>query len=168
MCLTGQNQESVASTKPLILWIFCAHCSFVCSFTRKAEPHEPTLPLISSTGNIAVTTIIKAIGLGLGSLIWASSSMLMGWASSRWAGSSTFLHHKQKMDPNVTSGFSRLVLWCTCHLKPPAVVLFANVFNRKWLWLFSTDSAGLGSLLWRYPGRYWITVELLCVCSGKL
>uniref|UniRef100_A0A3B4ZGN9 Transmembrane protein 144 n=1 Tax=Stegastes partitus TaxID=144197 RepID=A0A3B4ZGN9_9TELE len=38
----------------------------------------------SATGNIAVVTIIKAIGLGLGTLIWGSFSLLMGWASSRF------------------------------------------------------------------------------------
>ncbi|XP_034453926.1 transmembrane protein 144b isoform X2 [Hippoglossus hippoglossus] len=35
-------------------------------------------------GNIAVVPIVKAIGLGLGSLIWGSSSLLMGWASSKF------------------------------------------------------------------------------------
>uniref|UniRef100_A0A8D3AB84 Transmembrane protein 144 n=2 Tax=Scophthalmus maximus TaxID=52904 RepID=A0A8D3AB84_SCOMX len=39
---------------------------------------------IWATGNIAVVPIVKAIGLGLGILIWGSSSLLMGWASSRF------------------------------------------------------------------------------------
>ncbi|XP_062332375.1 transmembrane protein 144b [Osmerus eperlanus] len=37
-----------------------------------------------STGNVAVVSIVKAIGLGLGVLIWGSGSLLMGWASSRF------------------------------------------------------------------------------------
>lgn len=40
--------------------------------------------VIWATGNLAVVPIIKAIGLGLGILIWASSSLLMGWATSRF------------------------------------------------------------------------------------
>ncbi|XP_061582000.1 transmembrane protein 144b [Cololabis saira] len=39
---------------------------------------------IWATGNIAVVTIIKAIGLSLGILIWGSFSLLMGWTSSRF------------------------------------------------------------------------------------
>ncbi|XP_070819422.1 transmembrane protein 144b [Chaetodon trifascialis] len=40
--------------------------------------------VIWATGNIAVVPIVKVIGLGLGSLIWGSTSLLMGWASSRF------------------------------------------------------------------------------------
>uniref|UniRef100_A0A3Q3MQW7 Transmembrane protein 144 n=1 Tax=Mastacembelus armatus TaxID=205130 RepID=A0A3Q3MQW7_9TELE len=40
--------------------------------------------VIWATGNLAVVPIVKAIGLGLGILIWGSSSLLMGWASSRF------------------------------------------------------------------------------------
>ncbi len=43
-----------------------------------------TFSPMSSAGNIAVVPIVKAIGLALGILIWGSSSLLMGWASSRW------------------------------------------------------------------------------------
>lgn len=38
----------------------------------------------SLSGNLATVPIIKAIGLGLGLLIWGSSSLMMGWACSRW------------------------------------------------------------------------------------
>ncbi|KAM9849643.1 transmembrane protein 144b [Aulostomus maculatus] len=40
--------------------------------------------VIWATGSVAVVPIVKAIGLGLGILIWGSSSLLMGWASSRF------------------------------------------------------------------------------------
>lgn len=40
--------------------------------------------VIWATGNLAVVPIIKSIGLGLGVIIWGSSSLLMGWASSRF------------------------------------------------------------------------------------
>lgn len=36
-----------------------------------------------SAGNLAAVPVIKSIGLGLGILIWGSSSLMMGWASSR-------------------------------------------------------------------------------------
>ncbi|TNN37340.1 Transmembrane protein 144 [Liparis tanakae] len=40
-------------------------------------------------GNIAAVTIVKAIGLSVGSVIWSSSCLLIGWASTRfgWFGS---------------------------------------------------------------------------------
>nr|XP_019959376.1 PREDICTED: transmembrane protein 144 isoform X2 [Paralichthys olivaceus] len=50
----------------------------------KFQPFAMFGGAIWATGNIAVVPIIKAIGLGLGSLIWGSSSLLMGWASSRF------------------------------------------------------------------------------------
>lgn len=50
---------------------------------NKTRDTSPSSPSMSSTGNIAVVPIVKAIGLGLGILIWGSSSLLMGWASSR-------------------------------------------------------------------------------------
>lgn len=34
-------------------------------------------------GNLTTVPIIKAVGLGLGILIWGSSSLMMGWACSR-------------------------------------------------------------------------------------
>lgn len=41
------------------------------------------IPTASLSGNLATVPIIKAIGLGLGLLIWGSSSLMMGWACSR-------------------------------------------------------------------------------------
>ncbi|KAM8733798.1 transmembrane protein 144b [Acanthopagrus schlegelii] len=71
-------------------WVSCA-AIWVVSVMGNVLLQTPTFyPLVMlggviwATGNIAVTTIVKAIGLGLGSLIWASFSMLMGWASSRF------------------------------------------------------------------------------------
>ncbi|XP_078457303.1 transmembrane protein 144 [Lampetra planeri] len=37
-----------------------------------------------ATGNIATVPVIKTIGLGLGFLIWTSSNLIVGWASSRF------------------------------------------------------------------------------------
>ncbi|XP_029626616.1 transmembrane protein 144 isoform X2 [Salmo trutta] len=37
-----------------------------------------------ATGSLTVVPIVKAIGLGLGVCIWGSSSLLMGWISSRF------------------------------------------------------------------------------------
>lgn len=38
----------------------------------------------SFSGSVVVVTIVKAIGLSLGILIWGSSSLLISWATSRW------------------------------------------------------------------------------------
>ncbi|KAM3612281.1 uncharacterized protein V6R79_006230 [Siganus canaliculatus] len=40
--------------------------------------------VIWATGNMTVVLIVKAIGLGLGLLLWGCSSLLMNWASSRF------------------------------------------------------------------------------------
>ncbi|XP_021439801.1 transmembrane protein 144 isoform X2 [Oncorhynchus mykiss] len=37
-----------------------------------------------ATGSLTVVPVVKAIGLGLGVCIWGSSSLLMGWISSRF------------------------------------------------------------------------------------
>uniref|UniRef100_A0A3P9NQZ6 Transmembrane protein 144b n=1 Tax=Poecilia reticulata TaxID=8081 RepID=A0A3P9NQZ6_POERE len=52
--------------------------------TPKFHPLAMLGGMIWATGSIAAVTIVKAIGLGLGILIWGSSSLLMGWASSRF------------------------------------------------------------------------------------
>ncbi|XP_031424535.1 transmembrane protein 144b isoform X2 [Clupea harengus] len=39
---------------------------------------------IWATGNITAVPIVKTIGLGLGVLLWGSSGLLIGWASSRF------------------------------------------------------------------------------------
>ncbi|XP_063044538.1 transmembrane protein 144b [Engraulis encrasicolus] len=40
--------------------------------------------VIWATGNITSVPIVRSIGLGLGVLLWGSSGLLMGWASSRF------------------------------------------------------------------------------------
>uniref|UniRef100_A0A3B5MJM2 Transmembrane protein 144 n=1 Tax=Xiphophorus couchianus TaxID=32473 RepID=A0A3B5MJM2_9TELE len=52
--------------------------------TPKFHPLAMLGGMIWATGSVAAVTIVKAIGLGLGILIWGSSSLLMGWASSRF------------------------------------------------------------------------------------
>uniref|UniRef100_A0A146ZR25 Transmembrane protein 144 n=1 Tax=Fundulus heteroclitus TaxID=8078 RepID=A0A146ZR25_FUNHE len=52
--------------------------------TPKFHPLAMLGGVIWATGSVAVVTIVKAIGLGLGILIWGSASLLMGWASSRF------------------------------------------------------------------------------------
>ncbi|KAM7417220.1 hypothetical protein PAMA_017050 [Pampus argenteus] len=69
-------------------WINCAAIwvvSMVGDLMLQSPKFYPFAMLggvIWATGNIAVVPIVKAIGLGLGILIWGSSSLLMGWASS--------------------------------------------------------------------------------------
>ncbi|XP_029368902.1 transmembrane protein 144b [Echeneis naucrates] len=52
--------------------------------TPKFHPFAMLGGVIWATGNITVVPIVKALGLGLGILIWGSSSLVMGWASSRF------------------------------------------------------------------------------------
>uniref|UniRef100_A0A3Q4ALP3 Uncharacterized protein n=1 Tax=Mola mola TaxID=94237 RepID=A0A3Q4ALP3_MOLML len=71
-------------------WVTCA-AIWVVSMVGNLILHSPKFypfamlgGAIWATGNIAVVPIVKAIGLSLGVLIWGSSSLLMGWASSRF------------------------------------------------------------------------------------
>ncbi|XP_073343396.1 transmembrane protein 144b [Pagrus major] len=71
-------------------WVSCAAIwvtSMIGNVMLQSPKFYPFVMLggvIWATGNITVVTIVKAIGLGLGSLIWAASSLLIGWASSRF------------------------------------------------------------------------------------
>ncbi|XP_018534939.1 transmembrane protein 144b isoform X2 [Lates calcarifer] len=71
-------------------WVNCAAIWVVSMIgdlmlqSPKFHPFAMLGGVIWATGNITVVPIIKAIGLGLGILIWGSSSLLMGWASSRF------------------------------------------------------------------------------------
>ncbi|XP_061644577.1 transmembrane protein 144b [Phyllopteryx taeniolatus] len=71
-------------------WVYCAAIWSV-SMVGDLILHSPKFyPLamlggvIWATGTVMIVTIIKAIGLGLGILIWGSSSMLIGWATARF------------------------------------------------------------------------------------
>ncbi|KAL3044494.1 hypothetical protein OYC64_012900 [Pagothenia borchgrevinki] len=50
----------------------------------KFHPFAMLGGVIWATGNIMVVPIVKTIGLGLGTLIWGSCSLLMGWGTSRF------------------------------------------------------------------------------------
>lgn len=71
-------------------WIYCAALwvvSMVGDLMLKSPKFYPFAMIggvIWTTGNITVVPVVKAIGIGLGSLIWGSSTLLMGWASSRF------------------------------------------------------------------------------------
>ncbi|XP_069027608.1 transmembrane protein 144b [Embiotoca jacksoni] len=71
-------------------WVNCAGIwavSLVGNLLLNSPKFYPLAMLggvIWATGNVAVVTILKAIGLSLGILIWGSASLLMGWASSRF------------------------------------------------------------------------------------
>nr|XP_046262930.1 transmembrane protein 144-like isoform X3 [Scatophagus argus] len=71
-------------------WINCAAIWVVSMIgdlmlqSPKFYPFAMLGGVIWATGNITAVPIVKAIGLGLGILIWGSSSLLMGWASSRF------------------------------------------------------------------------------------
>uniref|UniRef100_A0A3Q1HN69 Transmembrane protein 144b n=1 Tax=Anabas testudineus TaxID=64144 RepID=A0A3Q1HN69_ANATE len=71
-------------------WVNCA-AIWVVSMVADLMLHSPKFypfamlgGVLWATGNLAVVPIIKAIGLSLGILIWGSTSLLMGWASSRF------------------------------------------------------------------------------------
>ncbi|XP_054453803.1 transmembrane protein 144b [Anoplopoma fimbria] len=71
-------------------WVFCAAIwivSMIADLILQSPKFYPFAMLggaIWATGNITAVPIVKSIGLSLGSVIWGSSSMLMGWASSRF------------------------------------------------------------------------------------
>ncbi|XP_056150042.1 transmembrane protein 144-like isoform X2 [Lampris incognitus] len=71
-------------------WVNCAAIVLVSKVgdlllhSPKFHPFAMLGGVIWATGNIAVVPIVKAIGLGLGVLIWGSSSLLMGWATSKF------------------------------------------------------------------------------------
>ncbi|XP_068571314.1 transmembrane protein 144b [Cebidichthys violaceus] len=72
-------------------WVYCAAIWIVSMFadlvlqSPKFYPFAMLGGVIWATGNIAAVPVIKAIGLGLGSVIWGSSSVLMAWSGS-WFG----------------------------------------------------------------------------------
>ncbi|XP_042197144.1 transmembrane protein 144a [Callorhinchus milii] len=71
-------------------WIFCTAIwvvSLVVHLIQNCPKFWPLTMLggfLWATGNITVIPILKTIGLGMGVLIWATFSLLMGWASSRF------------------------------------------------------------------------------------
>uniref|UniRef100_UPI0037E8E111 transmembrane protein 144b n=1 Tax=Semicossyphus pulcher TaxID=241346 RepID=UPI0037E8E111 len=71
-------------------WVNCAAIWVVAMVgdlmlqTPKFHPFAMLGGFIWATGNILVVPVVKAIGLSLGVLIWGSSSLLMGWASTRF------------------------------------------------------------------------------------
>uniref|UniRef100_A0A8C5P7Q5 Transmembrane protein 144 n=1 Tax=Leptobrachium leishanense TaxID=445787 RepID=A0A8C5P7Q5_9ANUR len=71
-------------------WILCASIwivSLVVNIILKCPKFWPLAMVggcVWATGNITVVPIVKTVGLGLGLLIWASTNLLTGWASSRF------------------------------------------------------------------------------------
>ncbi|XP_043551833.1 transmembrane protein 144-like isoform X3 [Chiloscyllium plagiosum] len=71
-------------------WIFCTAVwvvSLVVHLIQQCPQFWPLTMLggfLWATGNITVIPILKTVGLGMGGLIWATFSLLMGWASSRF------------------------------------------------------------------------------------
>ncbi|XP_040274530.1 transmembrane protein 144 [Bufo bufo] len=71
-------------------WILCASIwivSLVVNIVLRSPKFWPVAMVggfVWATGNITVVPIVKTIGLGLGLLLWASSNLLTGWASSRF------------------------------------------------------------------------------------
>ncbi|XP_069833960.1 transmembrane protein 144 [Dendropsophus ebraccatus] len=71
-------------------WVLCATIwivSLVVNLILNCPKFWPLAMVggcVWATGNITVVPIVKTIGLGLGLLIWASTNLLTGWASSRF------------------------------------------------------------------------------------
>ncbi|XP_030643575.1 transmembrane protein 144-like [Chanos chanos] len=71
-------------------WVLCATIwtiSLIVNLILNSPKFWPLAMVggaVWATGNITVVPIVKTIGLGLGVLVWASFSLLMGWASSRF------------------------------------------------------------------------------------
>ncbi|KAM9329134.1 transmembrane protein 144 [Gastrophryne carolinensis] len=71
-------------------WILCASIWIVALVVNLILRCPKFWPLamvggcVWATGNITVVPILKTVGLGLGLLIWASTNLLTGWATSRF------------------------------------------------------------------------------------
>ncbi|XP_016407903.1 transmembrane protein 144b isoform X2 [Sinocyclocheilus rhinocerous] len=71
-------------------WICCSAIWFVGLVTdtlfrpSRAHPAAMLGGALWATGNITAVPVVKFIGLGLGILLWGSSGLLIGWASSRF------------------------------------------------------------------------------------
>ncbi|XP_028314766.1 transmembrane protein 144b [Gouania willdenowi] len=71
-------------------WVTCAAIwltsmvGYLVLQSTKFQPFAMLGGVIWATANMTVVTVIKAIGISLGFLIWGSSSLLMGWASARF------------------------------------------------------------------------------------
>ncbi|XP_073461890.1 transmembrane protein 144 [Aquarana catesbeiana] len=71
-------------------WILCAAIWIVALVVNLILRCPKFWPLamvggcVWATGNITVVPIVKTVGLGLGLLLWASTNLLTGWASSRF------------------------------------------------------------------------------------
>ncbi|XP_075904265.1 transmembrane protein 144b isoform X2 [Nelusetta ayraudi] len=72
-------------------WVTCAAIWIIAMVgdlimkSPKFHPFAMIGGVIWATGNLTTVPIIKALGLGRGLLIWGSSSVMMGWASSRFS-----------------------------------------------------------------------------------
>ncbi|CAI9581631.1 unnamed protein product [Staurois parvus] len=71
-------------------WILCASIwivALVANLILRCPKFWPLAMVggcVWATGNITVVPIVKTVGLGLGLLLWASTNLLTGWASSRF------------------------------------------------------------------------------------
>ncbi|XP_068451383.1 transmembrane protein 144b [Clinocottus analis] len=71
-------------------WVYCASIwgvSMLGDLILQSPKFYPFAMLggaLWATGNMASVPIVKAIGLSLGTVIWGSSCLLMGWASTRF------------------------------------------------------------------------------------
>ncbi|XP_050983698.1 transmembrane protein 144b isoform X2 [Labeo rohita] len=71
-------------------WICCSAIWFVGlvvdTLFRPSRAHPAAMlgGALWATGNITAVPVVKFIGLGLGILLWGSSGLLIGWASSRF------------------------------------------------------------------------------------
>ncbi|XP_057206154.1 transmembrane protein 144b isoform X2 [Triplophysa rosa] len=71
-------------------WVSCSAIWFVglvvdiLFHPSRSHPAAMLGGAIWATGNLAAVPVVKFIGLGLGILLWGSSGLLIGWASSRF------------------------------------------------------------------------------------
>lgn len=75
-----------------VFFQFCMCCGILLTglVVNTAQGTPPLQPLamlggaLWCLGNVWVVPIVKAIGMGLGLLIWGSANMLAGWSSGKW------------------------------------------------------------------------------------
>ncbi|XP_076005373.1 transmembrane protein 144b [Genypterus blacodes] len=92
--LYGSNFVPVKRTETgdgmFFQWVYCASIwgvSMIGDIILQSPKFHPVAMIggaLWATGNIAAVPVLRAIGLGLGILLWGSTTLLMGWATTRF------------------------------------------------------------------------------------
>ena len=80
------------------MWLSSTGILLVGAVVQLSSPSATFYPLAMSsgllftTGNLMLPAIVRAVGLGVGLLMWSSSCMLVGWAADKYSPLHTPFH----------------------------------------------------------------------------